>query len=244
MPPAAYPLIFPRLFGRGPLLLPLGEGSRGRTREKCAFLRPPTERGTRERGGEASAPARALTPWRRAPSPPSPRRCCGPGPGAARRRPRAWASAWGGRAWSGRKGAWLAQLHGASVGESLSLLALAEERLRAERPGVSVLFTSGTRAAAHELLAGRLPKAPCTNTRRSGLRPARRLGFTRSLAPGPGGHRRERALAEPHHGRQGEGCAARPGLGPPFPGQPRWMAPRPAGRPRLARRLRPRSGAR
>jgi 3-deoxy-D-manno-octulosonic-acid transferase len=50
----------------------------------------------------------------------------------------------------------LAWLHGASVGESLSLLPLAE-RLRAERPDAAVLVTSGTLAAA-ELLSRRLPE--------------------------------------------------------------------------------------
>ena len=49
----------------------------------------------------------------------------------------------------------LAWLHGASVGESLSLLPLIE-RLRAARPGEPVLVTSGTRASA-EVLARRLP---------------------------------------------------------------------------------------
>ena len=46
-------------------------------------------------------------------------------------------------------------LHGASVGESLSILPLVE-RLRAERPDATVLVTSGTVTSA-ELLARRLP---------------------------------------------------------------------------------------
>jgi 3-deoxy-D-manno-octulosonic-acid transferase len=46
-------------------------------------------------------------------------------------------------------------LHGASVGESVALLSLAE-RARATRPELSILATSGTRAAA-EVLAARLP---------------------------------------------------------------------------------------
>jgi len=49
----------------------------------------------------------------------------------------------------------LVWLHGASVGESLSILPLVE-RLRAERPDATVLVTSGTVTSA-ELLARRLP---------------------------------------------------------------------------------------
>lgn len=49
----------------------------------------------------------------------------------------------------------LVWLHGASVGESLSILPLVD-RLRAERPDVQVLVTSGTVTSA-ELLARRLP---------------------------------------------------------------------------------------
>ena len=50
----------------------------------------------------------------------------------------------------------LVWLHGASVGESLSILPLVE-RLRAERPGVALLVTSGTVTSA-KLLARRLPE--------------------------------------------------------------------------------------
>ena len=49
----------------------------------------------------------------------------------------------------------LVWLHGASVGESLSILPLVE-RLRSERPDVAVLVTSGTVTSA-QLLARRLP---------------------------------------------------------------------------------------
>ena len=50
----------------------------------------------------------------------------------------------------------LVWLHGASVGESLSLLPLID-RLRAERPALQVLLTSGTVASA-ELIARRAPE--------------------------------------------------------------------------------------
>ncbi|MDB5481331.1 MAG: 3-deoxy-D-manno-octulosonic acid transferase, partial [Caulobacteraceae bacterium] len=60
-----------------------------------------------------------------------------------------------GRTAVARPGGRLAWLHGVSVGESLSLLPLVD-RLRAERPDVAVLVTSGTRVSA-DLLATRLP---------------------------------------------------------------------------------------
>ncbi|MDO9224360.1 MAG: 3-deoxy-D-manno-octulosonic acid transferase [Caulobacter sp.] len=60
-----------------------------------------------------------------------------------------------GRASAPRPAGALVWLHGASVGETVSLLPLVE-RLRRERPDVALLVTSGTTTSA-ELLARRLP---------------------------------------------------------------------------------------
>ncbi len=54
----------------------------------------------------------------------------------------------------------LVWMHGASVGEVLSLVALVEGMIAR---GYSVLVTTGTRTAA-DLIGARLPPAPCTST--------------------------------------------------------------------------------
>jgi len=61
-----------------------------------------------------------------------------------------------GRAGVARPDGSLAWLHAVSVGESVSLLPLIE-RIRAERPGLAILVTTGTRTAA-EMLGERLPE--------------------------------------------------------------------------------------
>lgn len=61
-----------------------------------------------------------------------------------------------GRAGKARPDGPLVWLHGVSVGESVSLLPLAEA-LRNQRPDIALLMTSGTRTSA-ELLARRLPE--------------------------------------------------------------------------------------
>jgi len=178
-------------------------------------------------------------PWPLPPSRPSLRDARGPdterqgGPGKARRTsgPREP------RATAGR----VVWLHGASVGESLSLLPLMEA-IGLARPDRTLVVTSGTRTAA-ELLAGRLPAgsihqyAPLDT-------PSAAATFVDHWRPHLVVFAESELWPNLFVARQGGRRGARPRLGPDVAGQFRPVAKGATIGARASRRLRSDPGAR